>query len=217
MLSDENKTNDTPLSREGASDITLSGDNLSDSGLSAGASLLGETPEVSMAVSRALADSLAKITAYVPTTWVDNTEPDIDAEHLNHVEQGIMRVTNLMNSAVDVIKDLQTQVTTLNGERLWRFSFVGRLDVFNKTQGRYEVNVGVYILFSRHSGALELYSMFFVNISAFQQSSVAIPLLSTERFKNNIEITIDYNSNPKIITISNNDVADLSLFLYKFA
>lgn len=92
------------------------GDNLSDGGLPAGTSLLGETPEVSMAVSRALADSLAKITAYVPTTWVDNTEPDIDAEHLNHVEQGIMRVTNLMNSAVDVIKDLQTQVTTLNGE-----------------------------------------------------------------------------------------------------
>lgn len=122
MLSNENKTNDTPLSREGASDITLSGDNLSDSGLSAGASLLGETPEVSMAVSRALADSLAKIAAYVPTTWVDNTEPDIDAEHLNHVEQGIMRVTNLMNSAVDVIKDLQTQVTTLNGESALRYA-----------------------------------------------------------------------------------------------
>lgn len=118
MLSNENKFNETPLSEESEADGTLSGDNLSDSGLSAGTSLLGETPEVSMAVARALADSLTKITAYVPTTWVDNTEPDIDAEHLNHVEQGIMKVTNLMNSAVDVIKDLQTQVTTLNGEAI---------------------------------------------------------------------------------------------------
>lgn len=59
---------------------------------------------VSLSVAEALASALAKIEAYVPTEYVDNSEPDIDAEHLNHAEQGIMRVTNLLNAAVDVIQ-----------------------------------------------------------------------------------------------------------------
>lgn len=121
MLLDESKTNETSLSEgieegENLSEGSLSGNGLSDSGLSGDTSLLGDSPEVSMAVARALADSLTKIAAYVPTTWVNNSEPDMDANNLNHIEQGIMRVTNLMNGAVDVIKDLQSQITTLNGE-----------------------------------------------------------------------------------------------------
>lgn len=59
---------------------------------------------VSLPVAQALASALAKIEAYVPTEYVDNSEPDLDAEHLNHAEQGIMRVTNLLNAAVDVIQ-----------------------------------------------------------------------------------------------------------------
>ena len=70
-----------------------------------------EENTVSLASAQALADALAKIEAYTPTTWVDNSSPDIDAEHLNKPEQAIKRVTGALNSAVDVIKDLQSQVT----------------------------------------------------------------------------------------------------------
>lgn len=70
-----------------------------------------EENTVSLASAQALADALAKIEAYTPTTWVDNSSPDIDAEHLNKPEQAINRVTDALNSAVDVIKDLQSQVT----------------------------------------------------------------------------------------------------------
>lgn len=69
---------------------------------------------ISPVAVQALADALAKIEAYTPTTWVDNEAPDIDAAHLNKAEQAIMRVTTAMNSAVDTIKDLQSQITTTN-------------------------------------------------------------------------------------------------------
>ena len=65
---------------------------------------------VSLPVAQALASALAKIEAYVPTEYVDNSEPDIDAEHLNHAEQGIMRVTNLLNAAVDVIQGQESRL-----------------------------------------------------------------------------------------------------------
>ena len=70
-----------------------------------------EENTVSLASAQALADALTKIEAYTPTTWVDNSSPDIDAEHLNKPEQAIKRVTDALNSAVDVIKDLQSQAT----------------------------------------------------------------------------------------------------------
>lgn len=54
--------------------------------------------------------ALNKLAEYVPTKYVNNSEPDIDAEHLNNTEQGLLRVTNLLNGAVDVINDLQTTV-----------------------------------------------------------------------------------------------------------
>lgn len=75
-----------------------------------------EENTVSLASAQALADALAKIEAYTPTTWVDNSSPDIDAEHLNKPEQAIKRVTDALNSAVDVIKDLQSQVTKNSGD-----------------------------------------------------------------------------------------------------
>ena len=65
---------------------------------------------VSLPVAQALASALEKIEAYVPTEYVDNSEPDIDAEHLNHAEQGIMRVTNLLNAAVDVIQGQESRL-----------------------------------------------------------------------------------------------------------
>ncbi len=69
---------------------------------------------ISLAAVQALADALQKIEAYTPTVWVDNESPDIDAVHLNKAEQAIMRVTTAMNSAVDTIKDLQSQLNTTN-------------------------------------------------------------------------------------------------------
>lgn len=54
--------------------------------------------------------ALNKLAEYVPTEYVNNSEPDINAEHLNNTEQGLLRVTNLLNGAVDVINDLQTTV-----------------------------------------------------------------------------------------------------------
>lgn len=75
-----------------------------------------EENTVSLASAQALADALAKIEVYIPTTWVDNSSPDIDAEHLNKPEQAIKRVTDALNSAVDVIKDLQSQVTKNAGD-----------------------------------------------------------------------------------------------------
>lgn len=54
--------------------------------------------------------ALNKLAEYVPTEYVNNSEPNIDAEHLNNAEQGLLRVTNLLNGAVDVINDLQTTV-----------------------------------------------------------------------------------------------------------
>lgn len=66
---------------------------------------------ISLPVAQALASALEKIEAYVPTEYVDNSEPDIDAEHLNHAEQGIMRVTNLLNAAVDVIQGQESRLS----------------------------------------------------------------------------------------------------------
>lgn len=42
-----------------------------------------------------------KIPEYVPTQWVDETEPDIDADHLNHIENGIKKVTDGVNNIIE--------------------------------------------------------------------------------------------------------------------
>lgn len=72
------------------------------------------TPQISEPVVNALAAALSKIETYVPTQYIDDGPPDIDADHLNHAEQAIMRVTNLANGAADAISALQSQVTQLN-------------------------------------------------------------------------------------------------------
>ena len=71
-------------------------------------------PQISEPVVNALAAALSKIETYVPTQYIDDGPPDIDADHLNHAEQAIMRVTNLANGAADAISALQSQVTQLN-------------------------------------------------------------------------------------------------------
>ena len=75
-------------------------------------------PQISEPVVNALAAALSKIETYVPTQYIDDGPPDIDADHLNHAEQAIMRVTNLANGAADAIAALQSQVTQLNNNIL---------------------------------------------------------------------------------------------------
>jgi len=45
--------------------------------------------------------SVEPIPEYVPTQWVDDLEPDIDADHLNHIEDGIKRATDGVNNLIE--------------------------------------------------------------------------------------------------------------------
>lgn len=89
--------------------------------------------------------ALNKLAEYVPTEYVNNSEPDIDAEHLNNTEQGLLRVTNLLNGAVDVINDLQTTVAkqasaieTLNSKlRIYTSIPSGKSTFFDLPSGIY--------------------------------------------------------------------------------
>lgn len=100
---------------------------------------------ISLAAVQALADALQKIEAYTPTVWVDNESPDIDAAHLNKAEQAIMRVTTAMNSAVDVIKDLQSQVNTTNNNLSKYFSLYGGTEIpLNSDMHNYTVPGNYY-------------------------------------------------------------------------
>lgn len=58
---------------------------------------------------------LQNIPEYEPTTWVDETEPDIDAEHLNHIEQGIKGVTDFSNATAESVNQLQDRVDAMEG------------------------------------------------------------------------------------------------------
>ena len=91
------------------------------------------TPQISEPVVNALAAALSKIETYVPTQYINDGPPDIDAEHLNHAEQAIMRVTNLANGAADAISALQSQVTQLNSDLFSNVALV--TDVHNIGKG----------------------------------------------------------------------------------
>ena len=106
---------------------------------------------VSLPVAEALASALAKIEAYVPTEYVDNSEPDIDAKHLNHAEQGIMRVTNLLNAAVDVIQGQESRLADAET----------KIGTAALTGGMTDLSSGVNSLYS--------------NMNALTDSSISIP------------------------------------------
>lgn len=61
----------------------------------------------------ALAKTIEAIAEYVPTVWVDNSEPDIDAEKLNHIEEGIKSATEAVNSAIGSIAQLNSDLAGL--------------------------------------------------------------------------------------------------------
>lgn len=106
---------------------------------------------VSLPVAQALASALEKIEAYVPTEYVDNSEPDIDAEHLNHAERGIMRVTNLLNAAVDVIQGQESRLADAET----------KIGTAALTGGMTDLSSGVNSLYS--------------NMNALTDSSISIP------------------------------------------
>lgn len=66
--------------------------------------------------AQALAVAINKIAAYVPTQWVNGTEPDIDEDNLNKIEEGIKNATNAVNSSIDAITELAAAVDTINGK-----------------------------------------------------------------------------------------------------
>jgi len=58
----------------------------------------------------ALSRAVSKIAAYVPTQWVDNSEPSITAARLMHIENGIRDATNAVNNAIDSITELNGRI-----------------------------------------------------------------------------------------------------------
>lgn len=98
------------LENEQSNDLPLTSDvgyNLE----SAQASALSSLSET----AKALTVAINKITEYVPTKWVNGTEPDIDEDNLNKIEEGIKNATNAVNSSIDAITELAAAVDTLNG------------------------------------------------------------------------------------------------------
>ena len=65
-----------------------------------------------------LSTALSKISAYVPTKWVDNSEPYINANNLLHIENGIKAATDALNLAVDAINKNSNAISALNTETI---------------------------------------------------------------------------------------------------
>ena len=53
-----------------------------------------------------LVSELKTIADYNPTAYVNNSEPDLDAEHLNKTELALKRVTDAANDAINALKEL---------------------------------------------------------------------------------------------------------------
>ena len=104
-------------------------------------------PQISEPVVNALAAALSKIETYVPTQYINDGPPDIDADHLNHAEQAIMRVTNLANGAADAIAALQSQVTQLNNNLgISQGIFTDVADIVSDSNLYYE-KIGPHLLY----------------------------------------------------------------------
>lgn len=64
----------------------------------------------------ALAQALSEIESYIPTNYVNDDSPDLDADNLNHAEQGIKRVTDALNLAIDTINSQSDTIAQLNSD-----------------------------------------------------------------------------------------------------
>ena len=61
-----------------------------------------------------LVSELKTIADYNPTAYVNNSEPDLDAGHLNKTEEALKRVTDAANDAINALKELEEQKLSLN-------------------------------------------------------------------------------------------------------
>lgn len=59
-------------------------------------------------------NNIEKIQEYVPTVYVNDSEPDLDETNLNKTEQAIKRVTDATNKAIDALKQLDQEKLALS-------------------------------------------------------------------------------------------------------
>ena len=59
-------------------------------------------------------NNIEKIQEYVPTVYVNDSEPDLDETNLNKTEQAIKRVTDAANKAIDALKQLDQEKLALS-------------------------------------------------------------------------------------------------------
>lgn len=73
---------------------------------------LSALAETASSLSRAV----NQIATYVPTQWVDNSEPSINATRLMHIENGIRDATNALNNAIDAVTANSTAINKINSD-----------------------------------------------------------------------------------------------------
>lgn len=59
-------------------------------------------------------NNIENIQEYIPTVYVNDSEPDLDETNLNKTEQAIKRVTDAANKAVDALKQLDREKLALS-------------------------------------------------------------------------------------------------------
>ena len=107
----------------------------------------------------ALAQSLSKIEAYIPTKYVNDDSPDLDADNLNHAEQGIKRVTDALNLAIDAITALNSDLEDTVGNNFISYISSTGAGTSNPLDGMKEIYASipdnkVFEIFASFSGAI---------------------------------------------------------------
>lgn len=59
-------------------------------------------------------NNIENIQEYIPTVYVNDSEPDLDETNLNKTEQAIKRVTDAANKAIDALKQLDQEKLALS-------------------------------------------------------------------------------------------------------
>ena len=59
-------------------------------------------------------NNIESIQEYIPTVYVNDSEPDLDETNLNKTEQAIKRVTDAANKAIDALKQLDREKLALS-------------------------------------------------------------------------------------------------------
>lgn len=59
-------------------------------------------------------NNIENIQEYIPTVYVNDSEPDLDETNLNRTEQAIKRVTDAANKAIDALKQLDREKLALS-------------------------------------------------------------------------------------------------------